>query len=43
MQQDLTEYANIFNGDLTHEEQALVSELTAKAASNEIQQKGSLP
>ena len=29
----------MFNGDLTNEEQALVSELTAKAASKEIQQK----
>ena len=32
MQQDLDDFAKMFHGDLTKEEQALVSELTAKAA-----------
>ena len=32
MQQELADFAKIFHGDLTQEEQDLVSQLTSKAA-----------
>ena len=35
MQQELDDFAKIFHGDLTKEEQDLVSQLTAKANAND--------